>query len=216
MNILPITMQMAIGPSAHLSVLPHFQNAVWDTAGDGTYYYGNDTRDLNFYGSGGKDVFYGGSGNDYLSESGQGYNGWHVGDSRGATPGVDAACLDGGNGNDTLSIQQGATGSLMLIGGFGDDTFFVNGGTNVYVSGGDGADTFNFGASFAGHAEIQSFQRGPDHLSMGAGWTLDNVASGHGSDFATFTNAATGGHLVVDGTSHDTMVTMSHGGGQYY
>jgi hypothetical protein len=184
------------------------------TGNDDKNYMGHNDR-LVYDGRGGLDDIWGGNANDVLYASGTGFNGWRVGDSRGPTPGVNATNLDGGAGNDTFYVTTGATGSVMLIGGAGDDIFHVHGGTNVLLSGDDGRDTFEFNSMFSGHAEIRSFQRGLDNLSLSSDWMLDPVAAGHGGDWATFSNGH-GGHFIVDGTSHDLMASLNHGNGQWY
>lgn len=173
----------------------------------------NETKSYFYTGHGGLDSYYSGSGDDYLWESGIGHDGWHVGDEQGPTPGVNAANLDSGGGDDFLGVDHQATGSFMLIGGFGDDQFYIGGGTNVLISGDDGKDTYYFSEDFSGVAEIRSFQQGLDVLNFDAGgsWALD---SDKGGVTASFTNRA-GGHLIVDGIAGDTMFMMRHGTSWY-
>lgn len=172
----------------------------------------NGSAPVSVDGRGGLDSIYGGSGNDCLRESGSAPDLWRITDSRDPTPGVTAASLDGGYGNDKLILCSGVKGSFMLDGGFGADTFVVNGGTNVHLAGGDGADYFNFGNTFAGNAEIRDFKQGVDKLHLGPGWTLENTAPGAP---ASFTDGY-GHHIVIDGVSHDTMQGLNHGNGNWY
>lgn len=84
---------------------------------------GNDTLVAGY----GADTLLGGEGNDRLL----GYQRGHMNNG-----GYDL--LDGGEGHDTLATGVGAT-NCTLIGGNGNDTFYVNGAGNLIVAG-NGAD----------------------------------------------------------------------------
>jgi hypothetical protein len=211
------------GPTAQFPYGYFMFSAVWDESmpalTDTTTTSGRDAR--NYYyktsavsvdGRGGADDITGSRFDDYLRESGSGPNGWFLGASQSPTPGVNAASLDGGYGADHLIVSHGTTGSFLLDAGFGNDTLNVNGGSNVYLVGGDGADLFTFGWNFAGNAEIRDFKQGIDKIYLSTGWALENTASGAP---ASFTDGH-GHHIVVDGVSHDTMAYLNHGNGYWY
>ena len=82
---------------------------------------GNDT----LYGSTGNDTIYGGPGDDAIQDS------YATGDD----------FADGGAGNDTIRYQYHKVGSLTLVGGDGNDTIDLEGGTSyASISAGEGID----------------------------------------------------------------------------
>ncbi|WP_374302475.1 M10 family metallopeptidase C-terminal domain-containing protein [Paracoccus sp. (in: a-proteobacteria)] len=179
-------------------------------------YIGNDT----LYGAEGTDSLYGGDGDDYLSGS------W----------GSDIdAVMDGGNGNDTLSMSfltvgrvfdfeagQARTGGGAILGTLVSiETFYGGSGNDVIISDGDGHLYYGQSGNDRMVAEI-----GAETLDGGAGFdTLDTArwsgpyvldlatgSSNYGGEFYTNFEGAVlgGGNDSVSGTAGANML---HGGG---
>ena len=76
---------------------------------------------------------------------------------------VPVEVLDGGSGNDRLIAGDRDT----LVGGAGDDEFFVNGGTKNTLIGGSGADLFWLvNNSISQNSTIADFQLGVDRIGI--------------------------------------------------
>ncbi|SFJ37360.1 Ig-like domain-containing protein [Jannaschia pohangensis] len=98
--------------------------------------------------SGTSGVLSGGAGNDIIFQS----------QSRFESGGFIATDIDGGDGNDAISVIGSQGDGTTVTGGLGDDTITLNGGTlrDGFVDGGDGTDvllisnSFNEGTDFEG------------------------------------------------------------------
>jgi Ca2+-binding RTX toxin-like protein len=159
---------------------------------------GGDNDTINILGAGHNTVN-GNMGNDTITDTGNGDN-----------------TLRGGQGNDTIT---GGSGHSVLMGDVGNDTIIIHGNNNENVStgasntfstahidvitGGDGADTFNFSAAGAGQAvkfgqvtyyqEITDFTHGVDKMVLP---TTAMNSSGN-------TGAVVGTSSTVFSTVHD-------------
>ncbi|MGA0544542.1 DUF4214 domain-containing protein [Brevundimonas sp. VNH65] len=168
---------------------------------------GDDTLD----GEAGSDTLYGGAGDDWLSATDEGgddalYGG--DGDDRLTLSRASGGhvILDGGAGNDTITVQQyGSTGSVTVSGGTGDDLIrlWSSGAT---ISTGEGRDTLEFAAS--GTSTVTDFTAGSggDVLSLAGVLSSSFGWNGSANPFST-------GHLRLVQSGSDTLVQASNGSG---
>lgn len=197
------------------------------TLGNGNNYVNGNAGDDTIHGGAGSNRIYGGAGNDIVDVTGVGSN--HVNGNKGDDT-INAATatgnndLHGGAGNDVITS---GTGHDTLSGDLGDDHLIVSGGAADHhltvLTGGDGADTFDFSAAGAGTAvdiaadgtagagtwgahtfyqEVTDFTAGTDHLHLAAAFTPAAAANLVVSD----TNFAS------VSTAHDAAVTALTGG----
>ncbi|MDO9223738.1 MAG: M10 family metallopeptidase C-terminal domain-containing protein [Caulobacter sp.] len=172
---------------------------------------GNDAANtLN--GGLGDDLIRGGAGDDLLIDADGG-----------------ADTLYGEAGNDTLRVVRaaGATGTVTLDGGVGDDRFIILAGSGlVSAIGGDGDDRFEalgaasittgagvdrvvLEAAFAGVVTITDFRAGAagDQLDLGA-WFAAHLTSWTGGS-----NPFADGHARLLGSGGDTLIQVDADGG---
>lgn len=155
-----------------------------------------------------RDVVYGSGGYDYISTGG-GSDKIVLGSNWGTWRGSgnefgNAAIADGGSGNDDFFVR-GYEGAFHIITGEGQDDVTVTGATktedyvriNAYDN--DGArDTFTFGASFNGDAEIWGADAHDLVTLKGGDWALASTSGGS----VVYANA-TGGSVTLTGVTHN-------------
>ena len=222
-------------------------DTLWGSSSGETIYGlgGNDT----IVGGGGNDVIYGGVGNDSITASGGGgtidggegndsitvsNNGDYVvdggdGDDSITFDGYNNATLRGGAGNDTLTgSHSGGLGSDTLIGGTGDDVYFVSTYSSyapsaVLENPDEGTDTVfdsrSNGYTLPDNVENLTLMAAGGE-SSGTGNSLNNVlignnrnnqlAGGAGDD----TLDGAGGNDLLDGGSGNDIYLFGRGAGQ--
>ena len=154
---------------------------------------GNDSFSISLTG-GGRLFVYGGAGNDTIySANGGGPN--------------QAVTIDGGIGNDVVSLHGFATGNVVNLGD-GDDTFNWGSGSNATVTLGAGADAVSLEGNFGGspHSVIVDYQPGVDSFSLGA--ILSNLYGWSGS-----TNPFEDGYFRLVERGSDTFLEFDWNGG---
>jgi Ca2+-binding RTX toxin-like protein len=122
----------------------------------------------------GRNILRGGAGSDTLELNGAGVSTADGGDGDDFLSGGIGHTLDGGNGNDHLKLSSmDQTGAAWAYGGAGDDLVEVGqtrGQLNTMLSGGAGADTFQFyiwgGGPVGGMQTITDFEPGMDKLDF--------------------------------------------------
>ncbi len=151
------------------------------------------------FGGAGNDGLYGGDGNDRI-ESGAGVDYVEGGlgndtliDNSGTAVPHEWSALHGGAGDDTLEGR--GLGDVGMWGGDGNDTFHFGAG-NTYAYGGAGADLFQFGTdplimtkSGKSFAQVYDYQLGIDHIHAVGGVTVLNWGANTGISIVTASGA---------------------------
>ena len=108
---------------------------------------------------------------------------------------VDRVIIRGGNGSDTITIDESVTRSLVVAGGDGDDFIYGGGGNDILV-GGDGVDLIRGN----GGSDIVIGGAGDDNIEGGSGG--DVIVGGRGADYAS---GGSGNDLIHGGAERDSL-----------
>lgn len=162
--------------------------------------YAGDGNDI-VSGVGGIDSIYGGLGDDSLTlqlgggrlEGGDG-NDTLIAGTSGMIGNV---TLIGGDGNDSIT---GGSHAVLVDGGIGNDTISLRSSATVYA--GDGNDTVT--ASSAGAPSID-LGNGNDYLAVSSGVTAFTVTGGAGNDTINVSSLSSAPGLISGGTGDDSV-----------
>jgi Ca2+-binding RTX toxin-like protein len=162
--------------------------------------YAGDGNDI-VSGGGGIDSIYGGLGDDSLTlqlgggrlEGGDG-NDTLIAGTSGMIGNV---TIIGGDGNDSIT---GGSHAVLIDGGIGNDTISLRSSATVYA--GDGNDTVT--ASSAGAPNID-LGNGNDYLAISSGVTTFTVTGGAGNDTINVSSLSSAPGLISGGTGDDSV-----------
>ncbi|MFP1631704.1 M10 family metallopeptidase C-terminal domain-containing protein [Zhengella sp. ZM62] len=178
-----------------------------------------------------------GTGSDDVIEvnNDEGFGDWDVNGQFVGFSFVDDLTVDGGAGNDTITLYS--DGDTTTLGGDGNDTITGNRGNDT-IYGGDGADTINGGAGddwIDGGAgdDIIDGGDGVDtvsyanfsgpflsvDLSTGRGYggdTLTNIENVIGSAFVDVITGNSSDNILIGGAGNDILVDGSGGNDEFY
>ena len=178
--------------------------------GDKHFLYGNDGNDeIHIVDDGTKrsdnNIARGGEGNDMLYIENGGQSHYLYGDAGDDYLSVDGDynTLDGGDGNDTLTVVGGSNNTLN--GGAGNDLLSVQGGLNM-LYGGAGKDTFSFEE---GNHIIMDYTAGEDVIEIASGSISKTELVNDGKD-VKFT-VGEGSITVTDGAGKTISLKDSRG-----
>lgn len=169
-------------------------------AGDGNDIIMGGAGDDVLNGEEGADTLYGGAGNDHLKDYAGGNSTF-------------SNYLDGGDGNDTISVSN-SFGANTLHGGAGDDAIFAGHGADS-VSGGIGDDrifgdtgydqSLGSNDTLAGGGGNDSIfgREGNDFITGGDG--DDSIEGEEGDDVIYAGQGDTGSDLILGGSGNDTI-----------
>ncbi|MTD34201.1 hypothetical protein GKE73_17650 [Paludibacterium sp. dN 18-1] len=164
---------------------------------------GNDR--LN--GPAGDDTIYGEDGDDIIEDR-QGRNALYGGDGNDVLTGT--GLLDGGSGNDTLNGNVDRSMPDTLVGGLGDDSYYVDDTNDVIVEqANQGIDTVYTTAGFtqmADNVEILRMQEG-SWSQQAAGNAQNNIMYGNSS--GNRLDGGLGADTLIGGAGNDTYVIDS-------
>ncbi|WP_425490124.1 beta strand repeat-containing protein, partial [Azospirillum tabaci] len=153
--------------------------------GAGGDWIGGGGGDDQLFGEAGDDTLSGGAGNDSL-DGGVGYDTLYGNDGDDTLLGGDFDSLDGGAGNDVLSLDNLSYG--YAHGGLGDDS--LTGGSGIqWLYGDAGNDTLSGGAgndSLDGGAGNDSLDGGAGNDALYSGSGIDTLTGGSGGDVFNF------------------------------
>jgi len=135
---------------------------------------------------GGDDTMYGGDGDDTMVDYAGTARMFGEGGNDFMTSSAATSLLDGGDGDDTLFATAGGN---TLHGGDGNDVLAVQGGGYNIMTGGTGADVYDFrlGSLEASQYVVTDFELGVDKLSFSdivqyGNYTLDDLTIADGAD----------------------------------
>ncbi|HEX8168093.1 MAG TPA: hypothetical protein VF601_20170, partial [Beijerinckiaceae bacterium] len=137
--------------------------------------------------------------------------------------GVFGSTLDGGDGNDDISIHEvnrGAAGTVAVNGGSGDDHVFIEyvvaidagvaAQSRLLIDGGDGNDILDTRGAYV--ATVVTAGTGDDTVILGSDYTVGiEVLGGDGNDTIAGDHA-TNAH--INGDAGDDIITISGSGNQ--
>jgi len=118
-----------------------------------------------------------------------------INNSASATP-YDNVTANLGDGNNNGTFNLSATGTANITGGAGNDNITVDGGKNITINAGDGANTINIGGTTAPADDATI------NITGGAG--VDNVT-------VTLTNGTKTATVNIDTGAGDDQITVNSG-----
>jgi Ca2+-binding RTX toxin-like protein len=178
--------------------------------------------DDSLHGELGSDVVFGGAGNDTLDDDdggadilrGEGGND-HLIIRRQSNMLSEAVSMEGGDGDDTFTLQAYNASTILMDGGAGADLFnLISTGGGTTITTGSGIDTISFNQLFSGSGSI----------------TVTDFSTGIGGDRIDWSNHISGalsnwnggnpfasGHMRLLQSGSDTLLQIdSNGGGNAY
>jgi hypothetical protein len=127
---------------------------------------------------------------------------------------VNTLTVDGGVGNDSISLQASAasiTNNVILNGGLGDDTISVTGrfGVNLTIDGGDGNDKVTVSGSTVARDVLIQTGLGNDSVNISAtsvSRDLSVTDTGGNNSFSITSTSVRNDTLMVLGAGNDTVL----------
>lgn len=210
-----VTVDLATHAATGTTGISNIQNVI---GGAGADIITGDSQDNVFTGGPGKDILTGGDGLDTIVEARNANfdladNSLIIGaEGTDKLSGIEAACLTGGEGNNSLNASS-FNGSVVLDGAGGNDTLTGGPGNDV-LTGGPGADTLNGrgGTDTVIEARDADFTLADTGLVIGSEGTdtLDGIENiyligGSGDNHFNLSALAGGSISVEGGAGYDTL-----------
>lgn len=174
--------------------------------------YGNEGSDY-IIGGAGNDILYGNEGSDYIS-GGAGSDSLYGGDDNDTLNGgvgVGDDYLDGGAGNDDLwgnpgnDTLNGGTGVDMMVGGPGDDYYYVDNINDIVVEAGNlGTDTVFSLVNYISTSYTETIRLGGSAAIFIRAQQWSELLVGNGQSNIIYANV--GDDTVLGGQGNDTLL----------